>query len=1571
MAALPHSLEQRLAALVPRVRTLRVTRGASVCLLAAVVSTVFVLLLDALVSLPATARGLFIAVWVTALGVLVWQLILRPWHADIPFSEVARELEKRLPELGARLGAVVGTPHPETSDAVRAALVEDAARRAKAVDFSRAIRAYPAMLRACGAILTFLAFLMAVGLVPNSGERLRRVAMPWVRGPAASVRVIVTSGEPVVKRGGPVTLTAYTQKIDTRASSRDGAVLVYRDGSDAPEHRLPMTADDAGAFHVTRPEVPGDFEYRVQIGGATSEWFRVTALDAVEFAEGTQIEIVPPRYAKQPNRVFTKLTDFDAPEFSRIGAQLKFTRPAAGAHFEWRASSEAKPEQIPIELAPDRLSGSAAVILRRSGELRLVLLREANGKTLRTTTAVGVRVTPDRAPWFESLSGVTSRPRTTRPSASVPIRVVARDDMSVSTAVVEYVLDSFDSRTETVPIPLVGAGTARATGKFDFDLAPLAVASGKILFRVRVTDNRNADDPKLSPQDAFYPTTGWSELRLSATAPPLNEQDILCERDSFGEAAEAGRLAVRETADTVSSVRIDATGRVDLAVDHTTRLHNARERIRRTAVILTDLAREVSLTPELRQLATAVREIAENELTAAEAATLKIEADETGRAEAFAAAVKQLGDAGDKLDVLLARNTNLARDRLDRAKLGALAVDQTALAGVAKAGEKELHTRQQELVARLRSLLAESEPLRTAAEGAKGNEARRLALAITELSALLRDLDTASRRTATDARDALVADIARDQESLNTRAAKLFATLDVSARLAGVAPPRLDDFRRVADLAAAGKPVEALTELEKQSQALERIATEFDTWAADRADPKRGAKQLALWQDDLLARLRATTKATDFDKLPDDTKTAFRTEQKVIHATLALLAIPPDAAVKAASDNAAIHTGTAHGLLSNDGRGAEAAMKLAVDSLNRLAEKTPSVAERLAKALREFDKLRPEQDTLANAVEQALRGHDGQAPTPAIVASITKKLAPLVERQRKVVGAFAALDLPGLGARQARVAGALAVAIADLQDGSPFDVQASQLAVRREFERLKLMLEGIPPPDAKADELHRLVNTIADALDLHGENIAAKLLEPAAPVVQDAQKQLAFLIAPDAPGLMNDAKVALQFAESGLRDSSKPDAARLRIRAAADALGRLSVRLNGTETDLDRVNRFANNRRLAAVRAKELADAKAPFSVPASDEAKRQLVRELEELAHTRVGGAGQINKHRVLDLYAKLRTKIEPDRLASDQRALAEALDELAAKMADIAELATLAESADPHSTPKADAYLPSKPLAGAIRGLVKQQRTLRDGLTNFARALAERLRPAAVHPFTELEAKQRAIAAELFALAPEAEPASKVARAAADALRTGNPLVAKEMTETVTNLLRELLLIGEGKPWGARAKDLVARQQAVLDDLTKLAGASNAATAQQVARASELAGRAAELARVLELAAKGLDPTDSTAKTFVAAAGQLKDAEKRLLEASQRSATTNISDAARLRAEADTLLRAASARVSGAVPAAPAGASSATGDALRAAELAMRTAIEDLASGTPATAEKAMREAANALTTAKSVGR
>src|SRR5438552_2665614 len=102
------TIEQWLAALIPRVRALRVAQGTNRLVAAALGAASAVLLLDAGFVLPAWVRGLFLSVWLTAVGVMTWRWVLVPWRGEVPLAEVAQEVGKRLPELGEQVGAAIG-----------------------------------------------------------------------------------------------------------------------------------------------------------------------------------------------------------------------------------------------------------------------------------------------------------------------------------------------------------------------------------------------------------------------------------------------------------------------------------------------------------------------------------------------------------------------------------------------------------------------------------------------------------------------------------------------------------------------------------------------------------------------------------------------------------------------------------------------------------------------------------------------------------------------------------------------------------------------------------------------------------------------------------------------------------------------------------------------------------------------------------------------------------------------------------------------------------------------------------------------------------------------------------------------------------------------------------------------------------------------------------------------------------------------------------------------------------------------------------------------------------------------
>ncbi len=297
-----------------------------------------------------------------------------------------------------------------------------------------------------------------------------------------------------------------------------------------------MVGNGSGAFYATRAAVTADFDYRVEIGTATSDWFTVSALEPAEPAAESAIEVHPPSYAPKPAiHVFPGFTSFEGFQHGTGEIRLRFTHPATTAFLEWRPDSGG-----PVELTTlDLQSGSTTFRLEQDGSLKLVTVAERNGKALRTEIPVRVRVVPDGPPQFERVLGVSPHVRTARPGGIVPIEFTATDDVAVGSAVLEYVLGSDESAIKKIPIPLADIGTPRAEGRLDLDLTGKGHAGDTIRFRLRVADTQQIDELGLKPQENRFPETGWSVIRLDPAAPPLDEQDFLLQRNAIRDAAHA------------------------------------------------------------------------------------------------------------------------------------------------------------------------------------------------------------------------------------------------------------------------------------------------------------------------------------------------------------------------------------------------------------------------------------------------------------------------------------------------------------------------------------------------------------------------------------------------------------------------------------------------------------------------------------------------------------------------------------------------------------------------------------------------------------------------------------------------------------------------------------------------------------------------------------------------------------------------------------------------------------------------------------------------------------------------
>src|SRR5262249_53639218 len=141
---------------------------------------------------------------------------------------------------------------------------------------------------------------------------------------------------------------------------------------------------------------------------------------------------------------------------------------------------------------------------------------------------------------------------------------------------------------------------------------------------------------------------------------------------------------------------------------------------------------------------------------------------------------------------------------------------------------------------------------------------------------------------------------------------------------------------------------------------------------------------------------------------------------------------------------------------------------------------------------------------------------------------------------------------------------------------------------------------------------------LAVAADAAGPQPKRDALDAPAALVQEVARVVAqWPRSPEVATLLNEAQEEGKTADFAFPNHTGPGDVLRKLRVPTAELARCADRLNGAESDHDRLRRLAASRRLATARAREVA----PGS-PVNGEFGRQLGRELEELIHTRVGAA-------------------------------------------------------------------------------------------------------------------------------------------------------------------------------------------------------------------------------------------------------------------------------------------------------------------------------------------------------------
>ncbi|MFO0938997.1 MAG: hypothetical protein U0798_21045 [Gemmataceae bacterium] len=1311
MAAPIPAMERVFAEMASRVRKRRVIYGISSAALMIIGLASAGVILDIVLQLPQLMRCLLFILWLYYSVLIVRRNVMVPLRETIPPETLAGLIESRYPAFSERLLTLASDP--SGSKLLIAQLGKETHRRASSVVPAEAVPERPIGWFSVLSGLIVAVILVSIPFIPGAAERTRRFVIPWYEpGLPVNFRLIVTSGSPVVKRGEAVSLSAVLERIKPNVEYPERIVAtVVENGKSIA---LPMTGDSRGAYVVTKPNVQSDFVYTINVGGTQSEKNTILVSDSVELTDASSMTISPPAYATAiaPARTIPGFGEIETVQYSTIHFLFAFDRNPEAVGLEF-SSADGTSRGIPLEPVTKGVNGysaRASITVQSSGTLKLTLTGE---RGIQSTAKAALKVVPDLPPRFATVVGLSTRAMEIRPGEKLPLSIGVTDDFAVSSLVLEYRVGRSSSAVTTVPIPVTGLGTAVAESKYRFDTTGKCAAGETLFLRLRARDNRLLPDRQLAPNETLFPGNDWLPLTVTASARPLAEQHIFGQRDAITEHLKLASAKLNEAKSEIQAVSNHSRQR--LTDDLLTRLKLARERSSEAITALEELAREASLIPELVSLAEDARSLTTGPIKSSMESTKRAEL-QPPRPNSMWPTVTT--EAIRQIDKLLARNEQLANQRLDKRILDALAAEQNELANKAKTAKPgpetaELAARQRELKQRLDAVVREREGLRNAADEQSKKNAADLAR---DAAALRKDYETNERnrndaeRKALEARNAELAD---KQAALAREAAALAGKVKASTPASGVKPPNTAAAQSSAEKFASGDPLGAMAEQESAARELDHAASEIERAAAARKDPKEAARQIAKWQADYAARMDEATKRQTLDKLPRHVRDALVAEAEAIQKAVASIDVPPSLNAKKTD---AVDKATQAAKQVSRGDLAGVALREATKATAGLADKMPSRKERMQLARSEVNKRLDEQANLTRDVQETVKTVRDQAQLAA-------KLSVLAERQRAISDTTAKMDTPGLEARKSRAIDASKKADADLSAGRVPDLTASQAEVRRQLDRLKQAIEGNETVEEIVNRLSRQQRQIADSASQLKPDSPAADVERINELERELNRELSGLSIPESPALTNQAKDAARAAESASRRpmNRNPDVDELKkkTKSAADTLDQLADRATATESDAARVERLMKNRERAADRARQLIGK--PVNPEAHAEAIREAQSDVDELNQTRTGEAGK-EKAKALAKLSKLVQLPDPDRQAELQKQAAEALGELLKAMKPDGERNATkprpASAAPPDFNAQTAPGLPTQDAAEAAKALAAKQRSARDDASRAAAA-------------------------------------------------------------------------------------------------------------------------------------------------------------------------------------------------------------------------------------------------------------
>src|SRR5688572_18534000 len=358
----------------------------------------------------AWARGAGYAVpGVFLLALLVLPIVLAPvfvaaLRAARDPMRVARRIEKRFPDLDARLLAAVEQKPREGAKELgflQQAVVGEALAHAKRNRWEQVVPA-GRMRAAQVAQWALLAAFIGVGvaLIMDMRRRPPQAGSWWTGGIARkpdATQIKVEPEDASIERGTSLLVLAkFTGRLPAEVQ------LVYQE-KDGQTKTMPMSKSlDDPLFAGRVPQVNKDLTYQVRYGDAETRWFKVGVFDYPEL-QRADAKLKVPEYTGQAEKVVEDTRSVTAVEGTKATLTFRLNKPVTEARLVPNKKSGEKgdpAESQPVELKADPKDPSvysANLDLKKTEGYRLQLV-DADKRANKDPAEIAINVTPNRPP---------------------------------------------------------------------------------------------------------------------------------------------------------------------------------------------------------------------------------------------------------------------------------------------------------------------------------------------------------------------------------------------------------------------------------------------------------------------------------------------------------------------------------------------------------------------------------------------------------------------------------------------------------------------------------------------------------------------------------------------------------------------------------------------------------------------------------------------------------------------------------------------------------------------------------------------------------------------------------------------------------------------------------------------------------------------------------------------------------------------------------------------------------------------------------------------------------------------